>query len=79
MTGRKGFVTFFLNITENNKDIGMEKYVALVRKENQASIDALAKEGYVCILLPVFDEACRVEKVDILQDEEEEEEEKKGE
>jgi hypothetical protein len=74
MVATKGFVTFFLNISENNKTIGMENYVELVRKHNQGSIDALAKDGYVCILLPCANEACRVEKINLVEEDEEDEE-----
>lgn len=77
---RKGFVTFFLNINASNKEMGLDvdTYIELVRRQNEASIKILAEDGYESIFLPVFDEACRVEKTDIIQnvskDDEEEDE-----
>jgi len=67
----KGFVNFFLNINEHNKHVSIEDYIELIRKHNAASIEILAKEGYLSIFVPCFNEACRVDKVDIIKDENE--------
>jgi hypothetical protein len=58
----KGFVTFFLNINEYNKHITPEEYINIIRGQNQASVDALEKEGFISVFLACYDEACRVEK-----------------
>ena len=68
----KGFVTWFLNISEN---ISVDEHVELVKKHNQTTIETLAKDGYISIFVPCFNESCRVEKTDYIshtQDTEEE-------
>ena len=68
MTVKKGFVTFFLNVCEQNKYLGVDEYVNLVRNQNKEVVDALAAEGYLCVFVPCFDEACRVEKRNFVND-----------
>jgi hypothetical protein len=68
MTAKKGFVTFFLNVCEQNKHLGVDEYVNLVKAQNQVAVDALAEEGYLSVFVPCFDEACRVEKRNFIND-----------
>jgi len=68
MTAKKGFVTFFLNVCEQNKHLGVDEYVNLVKAQNQVAVDAMAEEGYLCVFVPCFDEACRVEKRNFIND-----------
>ncbi len=62
---RKGFVVFYLNI--NNPDtIKMDDYIDLVRRQNSSIIAKLEKDGYDSMFVPCFNEACRVERIDII-------------
>ena len=61
MSEIKGFITFFVNMTEDIK-IGVVEYLDMIKNENQAVIDAMHKEGYVSVFVPCYGEACRVEK-----------------
>ena len=51
MSEIKGFVTFFINITDQVK-VGLEEYIQLQKSINQPVIDAMAKEGYVSMFIP---------------------------
>lgn len=68
MTSKKGFVTFFLNIMEYNKHIGVEEYIKLVKTQNQAVVDELNQEGYICVFVPCFNESCRVQRTNFIND-----------
>ena len=70
----KGFVTWFLNINEDNKHVSVDDYINLVRKHNQETIDSLAKSGYPSMFIPCYKEACRVEKTNFIKEKEEDEE-----
>lgn len=62
---RKGFVVFYLNI--NNPDtIKVDDFIDLVRRQNSPIIAKLASEGYDSMFVPCFNEACRVERIDII-------------
>jgi hypothetical protein len=76
MTSKKGFVTFFLNIGEHNKHISVDDYINLMKTHNQAAVDVMAEEGYVSVFVPCFDEACRVEKRNFVNDTKSEEKDK---
>jgi hypothetical protein len=73
MTAKKGFVTFFLNVCEHNKYLGVDEYVNLVRNQNKEVVEAMVEEGYLCVFVPCFDEACRVEKRNFINDTKDEE------
>lgn len=69
MPENKGFVVFFVNINEKNQSqISLEEYINLIRKYNAETIDVLGKQGYPSLFMPCFDEACRVQKIDIDSD-----------
>ena len=61
MSEIKGFITFFVNITEDIK-IGVVEYLDMIKHQNQVVIDIMHKEGYVSVFVPCYGEACRVEK-----------------
>lgn len=64
MNDKKGIVTFFLNSQDEEKKTdfdSFEKNVEIFRKINQSSIELLSKEGYVCVIVPCYNESCRVE------------------
>lgn len=74
MDKKVGFVTFFLNFNEHNKHLDVDQYIELFRKHNKAAIDQLDKEGFVAIILPCYDEACRVKKTYIIDNTDDQEE-----
>ena len=40
----------------------------MVRNQNQVVVDAMVEEGYLCVFIPCFNEACRVEKRNFIND-----------
>lgn len=68
MATRKGFVTFFLNINEHNKHVPVDEYINIMKSHNQAAVEAMTEEGYICVFVPCYDEACRVEKRNFVND-----------
>ena len=63
MGNNKGFVTWFLNVSNN---VSVDDHVEMVKRHNQGNIEALLNEGYISIFVPCFNESCRVEKTNFV-------------
>lgn len=61
----KGFIVFYLNLNHDNT-MTMENYIDLAKSHNTQLFAKLAEEGYPTLFVPCFDEACRVEKIDLV-------------
>jgi hypothetical protein len=62
---RKGVVIFYLNIKKEATPLTFDDYVALLMRHNSAVIEQLKQDGYSTMFVPTFEEACRVEKIDM--------------
>jgi hypothetical protein len=61
---RKGFLVFFINLPDT-ANLKMEDYIELVRKNNETLFEMSSQDGYPVMIFPVFNEACRVQKIEL--------------
>lgn len=61
---RKGFLIFYANLTDK-MTMNMDEYIELIRRTNSTLFEMSEKEGYPVMIFPVFNEACRLQKVDL--------------
>jgi hypothetical protein len=61
---RKGFLVFYANLPEK-VSMQMDDYIELIRRTNKGLFEMSEQDGYPVMIFPVFNEACRVEKVDL--------------